>query len=178
MIIPAMSIIYDEISWWDISVVQVKQVIKLIQVMQVRLAQLWPDFWVIWYSTTKKFPATVRVPMPWIRSGRSKAGLWDRALCRIVILGQEVGPLMMMQIWWRLQSGNANDDIARPSPMQDCPFGTRGWCSNDGHILSWVAEMFVRRSHFGTKWQCPFGRTNFSKWAFPYFDLSQYFGNV
>ena len=62
--------------------------------------------------------------------------------------------------------------------MQNCPFGTRGWCSNDGHILSRVVEMFVRRSHFGTKWQCPFGRTNFSKWAFPYFNLSQYFGNV
>ena len=113
-----------------------------------------------------------------IRTGRSKAGLRDRALCRIVLLGQEVGPLMMMQIWWRLQIGNANDDIARPSPMQDCPFGTKGWCSNDHHILSGVVEMFVRRSHFGTKWQCPFGRTNFSKWAFPYFDLSQYFGNV
>ena len=81
---------------------------------------------------------------------------------------------MMMQIWWRLQSGYANDDIARGSPMQDRPFGTRGWCSSDGHIFSGVVEMFVRR----TKWQCPFERTNFSKWGFPYFDLSQYFENV
>ena len=53
MIIPAMSIIYDEISWWDISVVQVKQVIKLIQVMQVRLAHLSLDFRVILIESNK-----------------------------------------------------------------------------------------------------------------------------
>ena len=55
--------ISHEISWWDISVVQVIQVIQLIQViqeiqviqvmqlnkvMQVRLVHLWPDFQVIW----------------------------------------------------------------------------------------------------------------------------------
>ena len=47
---PAMSIIYHEISWWDIFVVemiQVIQVIPLIQDNQVRLAQLWVDFRVI-----------------------------------------------------------------------------------------------------------------------------------
>ena len=59
--IHAMSMISHEISWWDISVVQViklKQMIQVIQpiqqiqVMQVRLAHLWPDFWVIfiWYE--------------------------------------------------------------------------------------------------------------------------------
>ena len=45
--IPAMSMIYHEISWWDISVVQVIhmiQVIQLIHVMQVRLGHLWPSF--------------------------------------------------------------------------------------------------------------------------------------
>ena len=30
--------------------------------------------------------------MSWIRPGRSKAGLRDGALCRIVLLGQKVGP--------------------------------------------------------------------------------------
>ena len=30
--------------------------------------------------------------MSWIRTGRSKAGLRDGALCRIVLLGQKVGP--------------------------------------------------------------------------------------
>ena len=42
-----MSMISHEISWWDYSVVQVIQVMLLIQVMQVRLAHLWPDFRVI-----------------------------------------------------------------------------------------------------------------------------------
>ena len=47
-IIPAMSMLSHEISWWDISMlIQVIQVILLIQVMQVRLAHLWPDFRVI-----------------------------------------------------------------------------------------------------------------------------------
>ena len=45
--------ISDDISWWDISVVQVIQsmqfiqVIQLIQAMQVTLAHLWPDFRVV-----------------------------------------------------------------------------------------------------------------------------------
>ena len=48
--IHAMSMVSHEISWWDISVVQVIQVFLLIQVMQVRLAHLWPDFRVILYA--------------------------------------------------------------------------------------------------------------------------------
>ena len=60
--IPAMSLISHEISWWNISLVEVIQVIQgiqvmqeiqLIQVMQVRLAHLWPDFWVILLNTFK-----------------------------------------------------------------------------------------------------------------------------
>ena len=43
-----MLMISHEISWWDISVVQV---IQVIQAMQVRLAHLWPDFWVISSNT-------------------------------------------------------------------------------------------------------------------------------
>ena len=54
-----MSMISHEISWWDISVVQVIQVIQvmqLIQVMQVRLAHLWPDFRVICTKKCTLFP--------------------------------------------------------------------------------------------------------------------------
>ena len=49
-IIPALSMISHEISWWDISVAQVKQVIQviqLIQVMRVRLAHLRVNFQII-----------------------------------------------------------------------------------------------------------------------------------
>ena len=52
--IHAMSMISHEINWWDISAVEVKQVIQaiqLFQVMQVRLARLWPDFRVIQVET-------------------------------------------------------------------------------------------------------------------------------
>ena len=51
----ALSMISHEISWWDISVVemiQVVQVTQLIQDNQVRLAHLWVDFWVIGPETT------------------------------------------------------------------------------------------------------------------------------
>ena len=60
--IQEMSIIPHEISWSDISVVQVGQVIQLIQVMQGRLAHLWPDFRVIFIFSARctwvKGPAT------------------------------------------------------------------------------------------------------------------------
>ena len=44
--------ISQEISWWDISLVQVIQVIQLIQVIQVGLVHLWSDFRVIWWKTS------------------------------------------------------------------------------------------------------------------------------
>ena len=83
--IPAMSMISHEISWWDISVVQVIQVIQLIQViqviqvihviqvmqlnkvMQVRLAHLWPDFRVICTKKYTLFPITVNVILLFVR---------------------------------------------------------------------------------------------------------------
>ena len=68
--IPVMSMISHEISWWDISVVQVIQVIQVvqvnqpIQVMQVRLAHLWPDCRVIYCEilSKKSYQSYPRIP--------------------------------------------------------------------------------------------------------------------
>ena len=68
--IPVMSKISHEISWWDISVVQVIQVIQVvqvnqpIQVMQLRLAHLWPDCRVIYCEilSKKSYQSYPRIP--------------------------------------------------------------------------------------------------------------------
>ena len=65
--IPAMLMISNEISWWDIFVVQVIQVMQLNKVMQVRLAHLWPDFRVICTKKYTLFPITVNVILLFVR---------------------------------------------------------------------------------------------------------------
>ena len=100
--------------------------------------------------------------MSWIRLRRSKAGLRDRALCRIVLLGQEVGAQAMVTFWVELWKclwdgvilGLIFSKLGLPYVYLSQYFGhvwTFIYVDKGNRKKIWIEKETLQAHHFGTR---------------------------
>ena len=104
-----MSMISHEMSWWDISVVEIIQVIRIIQLIQgnqVRLAHLWVDFRLIsdysklgWVLSLEEFAGAVVTSVPLPLSADPVPFLWTKCQNES-LLGAEFWSFRICPSWY------------------------------------------------------------------------------